>query len=223
MAHKPNVFDSQTLPDSQGFADTLVLQSHGMVAGETVAQWTQDWWTWALQSPAANSPMLDSTGANANVNNSGAMFFIGGSFGGDATRTFDVPAGKPLLVPVLNDLALQFTGKGPDPLTGGKGAANQVLTDWQHSVTNLFLNIDGNPVNNLQSDLVRTDWFSAGTVQPGSLAESFGLTGDLGPSKSDGYWVVVKSFAAGSTHTLEFGGSTSNGFSIDISDTIHVV
>jgi len=53
-----------------------------------------------------------------------ALFFIGGSFGGDVSRTFNVPAGKPLLVPILNNLAFQFTGKGPDPATGGKGAAN---------------------------------------------------------------------------------------------------
>ena len=223
MAHKLSLHDTLAIPDSPTSADELVLQSHGMVAGETVAQWTQDWWTWALQSPAATSPMEDPTGANANVNNSGAMFFIAESFGGDATRTFDVPAGKPLLVPILNDLALQFTGKGPDPVTGGKGAADQILATWQKSVTNLFLNIDGVPVSNLQSDLVRTNWFSAGTVQPGSLAESFGLTGDLGPSKSDGYWAVVKGLGAGSTHTLDFGGATSDGFSVHITDTIHVV
>ena len=97
------------------------------------------------------------------------------------------------------------------------------ITDWQKSVTSLFLNIDGTPVSNLQSDYVRTNWFSAGTVQPGSLAEAFGLTGDLGPSKSVGYWAVVNGLAAGSTHVLDFGGSTSAGFSLHIHDTIHVV
>src|ERR1700759_5796917 len=101
MAKKLGILNAQNAPDAQTLPGGAVLQSHGMVAGETVSQWTQDWWTWALQSPAATSPMVDPTGANAGINNTGDMFFIGGSFGGDATRTFDVPAGVPLLVPVL--------------------------------------------------------------------------------------------------------------------------
>ena len=154
MANKAGVADSQAVPDTQVLSGGLDLQSHGMVAGETVAQWTQDWWKWALQSPAATSPMLDQTGAFADVNNTGSMFFIGGSFSsGDVTRTFDVPAGKPILIPILNNVALQFTGRGPDPVTGGKGAGNMGITDWQKSVTSLFLNIDGTPVSNLQSDI----------------------------------------------------------------------
>jgi len=221
MAKKPVILDTQTLPDTQVLSDGSVLLSHGQVAGETIAQWTQDWWTWALQTPAATSPMLDQTGAFAGVNNTGDMFFIGGSFGGDVVRTFDVPANTPLLVPVLNNLAFQFTGKGPDPATGGKGAANIVTTDLLKSVSDVFLNIDGHPVGNLQADLVRTDWFSPGVVQPGSLADSFGLTGDLGPAKSIGYWTAIEGFAAGSTHVLDFGG-TAGGVSVHITDTIKV-
>lgn len=211
-------------PDIQTLPDGVILQSHGQVAGETIAQWSQDWWTWALQTPFATSPMLDTTGANASVGNTGAMFFIAGSFGGDVTREFEVPADKPLLVPVLNALALQYTGRGPDPSTGGQGAANQYQVGWRESVTDIFLKIDGQSIGKLQTDFVKTDWFSSGTVQPGSVAEAFGLTGDLGLEKSSGYWAVLKGFAPGSTHTLEFGGSWDNGTSsVHITDTIHVV
>lgn len=212
----------QTSPDSE------LLSSNGMVAGETISQWTQDWWTWTLQSPFATSAQLDTTGAFASSGNFGSMFFLAGSFTSSdvpVTRTFDVPANTPLLVPVLNNIAIQFTGKGPDPLTGGKGGGNIVTTDWMKSVTDLFLKIDGQSVSSseLQSDLIRTDWFSAGTTQPGSLAEAFGIVGDISPSKSVGYWAVVKGFAAGTTHTIEFGGKTSAGFSLDIKDTVTAV
>jgi len=223
MTLKHGPLDNQSpLSGSQTVPNAELVPSNGMVAGETIAQWTQDWWTWALQSPAATSPQMDTTGAFANVNNSGAMFFVAGSFGGDVAREFDVPAGKPLLLPVLNNIALQYTGTGPDPLTGGKGAASIVTTDWQKGVTNLFMTIDGKTVGDLQSDLVRTSWFSPGTPQPGSLIESFGFTGDLGPAKSDGYWAVLTGFTAGSTHTLDFGGAW-NGGSVHIHDTVHVV
>lgn len=211
--------DPSAIPNSQTTANALVYQSNGLIAGETIGQWTQAWWTWALQTPAATAPMLDPTGAFAGVDNNRAVFFIAGSFGGDATRTFEAPAGKPLLLPVLNDLALQFNGKGPDPATGGKGGANIVLADWLKSVTDLFLTIDGQPVTNLQSDRIRSDFFSPGTPQPGSLIESFGFSGDLGPAKSDGYWAMLKPLAAG-RHEIDFGGTAS--VSVHIHDTIFV-
>jgi hypothetical protein len=229
MALKPNPLDPQSVLGVQASPPVDLFPGNGLIAGETVAQWTQDWWTWVLQSPFDASAMFDPTGAFANTNNTGAMFFIGGSFGGDATRTFDVPASKPLLVPILNNIAAQFTGHGPDPATGGKGAANIAQAEFQTSVTDLSLNIDGKAIGNLQSDLVRTDWFSPGnTAAPGSVANVFAslgvfVPGDLGPAKSVGYWAVIQGLTAGSTHTLDFGGSTSSGFSLHIHDTIHVV
>jgi hypothetical protein len=155
------------------------------------------------------------------------MFFVAAGFGGDISRTFDVPAGEPLLVPILNDASLQFNGRGPNPLTGGKGAANQGLADWTKSVSDLFLTIDGAPVSNLQSDYVRTSWFSAGQVEPGSgsLAAANSpplLVGDLSPSKSAGFWSVISGLSPG-IHHLDFGGATTTGFSLAIHDRINVV
>jgi hypothetical protein len=50
--------------------------------------------------------LLDTTGAFAGVDNNRPVFFIAGTFStgdaaGAADRTFDVPAGKPLLIPML--------------------------------------------------------------------------------------------------------------------------
>ena len=187
----------------------------GMVAGETIAQWTQKWWTWALQAPADQNPLLDTTGAFADGStNTDAVFFIGGTMGGTADRTFTVPAGKPLLIPILN----QFDTLDP------KNVENKALTNFQKSVTSLFADIDGIPLKNLQSDLVRTDFFSMGPTQSGSLVEQLGapVGVDLSPTKSSGYWLLVDGLAAGSTHTLHFGGSLSSGFSTETTDHITV-
>jgi hypothetical protein len=189
----------------------------GMVAGETIAQWTQKWWTWALQAPANQNPLLDTTGSFAHVNNTDSVFFIGGTFGGltTADRSItDVPAGKPLLIPVLN----QFDTLDPP------NVENKVLSDFQKSVASLFADIDGIPVKNLQSDLVRTDFFSMGPTQPGSLVEQLGapVGTDLSPTKSSGYWLMVEGLAPGQ-HTLHFGGSLSTGFSTEVTDHITVV
>ena len=167
----------------------------GMVAGETIAQWTQKWWTWALQAPANQNPLLDTTGSFAHVNNTDSVFFIGGTFGGltTADRSItDVPAGKPLLIPVLN----QFDTLDPP------NVENKVLSDFQKSVASLFADIDGVPVKNLQSDLVRTDFFSMGPTQPGSLVEQLGapVGTDLSPTKSSGYWLMVEGIRSWSTY-----------------------
>src|SRR5215471_10515936 len=90
-----------------------IVRSNAAIAGESVSQWTGDWWTWALQSPANQNPVLDQTGAFANVNNNGPVFFIAGDFGGDVERTFTVPAGKPLLVPLLNAFDVEGPGIAP--------------------------------------------------------------------------------------------------------------
>jgi hypothetical protein len=99
----------------------------GLVDGQTVAEWTQNWWTWALQAPADHNPLIDKMGSFAGTDNFGPVFFIGGTFAtgqnqGVAERTFDVPAGKPLLIPVLN----QFDTLDP------KNVENKVMSDFKN-------------------------------------------------------------------------------------------
>jgi hypothetical protein len=197
-------------------ADFAIVK--GMVDGQTIAQWTEDWWTWALQAPNATNPLLDTTGAFAGVDNNDSVYFVAGTasdFGGPATvvRTFDVPAGKPLLIPILN------TFDTLDP----KNVENKDMQAFKKDVTGLFAEIDGVPIANLQSYLVRTDFFSMGPTQPGSLVEAIGapVGVDLSPTKSSGYWLMVQGLAPGQ-HSLEFGGSLSPGFSTMTTDNITV-
>jgi hypothetical protein len=158
-------------------ADFTIVK--GMVDGQTIATWTQDWWTWALQAPYVTNPLLDTTGAYAGINNNEPVYFVAGTasdFGGPANvdRMFDVPAGKPLLIPVLNSFDTL------DP----KNVENMDMQAFQNGVRGLFAEIDGVPIKNLQSCLVRTDFFSMGPTQLGSLAEQIGapLGVDLSPT-----------------------------------------
>src|SRR5690348_2782188 len=79
-----------------------VFGPNDIVDGQTIAQWTQDWWKWVLQDPSSENPITDETGAYAGVGNTGPVYFIAGTASGNAERTFDVPAGKPLLIPMIN-------------------------------------------------------------------------------------------------------------------------
>jgi hypothetical protein len=192
-----------------------VLAPHSTVAGRSTADWTEAWWTWALQAPVAANPISDTTGASANMNNNGPVFFIAGTDGGaPITRTFQVPAGKPLLVPMINFVDLEPAELDPPPITVGEreNAANVVVASWQKSVdpSSLFAVIDGHTVVDPGQYLEVAGLFSMGAVQAGSVIESLGLPAgaNLYPNNAAGYWLMIEGLAPGS-HMLHLGGISS--------------
>jgi hypothetical protein len=175
------------------------------------------------QSPADANPVEDTTGAFANQNNDGPVFFIAGtSLGepGSAVREFEVPAGTPLLVPLINT----FDTLDPEEIE------EQLVAEFRQSVVDAFASIDGKAVLDPLSHYEETGFFSLGEFRPGTviaeLATSAGLEIPLGtplyPTKAGGYWLVIEGLNPGD-HTLHFGGSTSEGLSTEVTDFIHVV
>src|SRR5688572_29198623 len=54
--------------------------------GKAYNEWSAAWWQWAGSIPAANHPILDQTGDDAAVNQSGKVWFLAGTFGGASER-----------------------------------------------------------------------------------------------------------------------------------------
>ena len=69
----------------------MVLPPGSTVVGKTIGEWTAEWWKWAFSQSVPNDAFTDATGANANVGQSGPVFFVAGTTGGTATREFTVP------------------------------------------------------------------------------------------------------------------------------------
>lgn len=195
-----------------------ILAPGSVVAGKSIADWTAAWWTWNVQSPVATYPSADPTGAFADQNNNGPVFFIAGTTGGAATRSFNVPSGRPLLIPMINffdtepakiDVGVSLADRIP--------AAEKIVGAWPGNVipASLFASIDGNAIVSPTDYLETTAIFSAGPTQPGSFIESLGVpTGDdIFPTKAAGYWLMVEGLTPG-PHELHFG-SSANGFSVD--------
>jgi hypothetical protein len=223
-----------------------VLSPGAIVAGRSVADWTANWWTWGTQAPFAANPLLDTTGAFANQNNNAPVFFIGGNFTPNSviTRNFEVPAGRPILLPMIN----LFDFEPVPPLPQGTSladrtiAANLVVQAWLSAVDpqSLFASIDGNAVPNPVDHLEVSGIFDIGPVQVGSLLEDFfGVPAgtDAFPAKSGGYWLMIDGLTPG-MHELHFGGASAdwsvdtgtpigveggNAFSTDTTDFINVV
>ena len=49
----------------------VVVPAHGTVAGQSLQDWTADWWNWAGSQTAGQDAITDTTGANAHANQSG--------------------------------------------------------------------------------------------------------------------------------------------------------
>jgi hypothetical protein len=225
-------------------AATTVLPPGSTVAGQSIADWTEGWWTRYWQYPFA---LIDPTTGNipATLNNGGPVFYAPTTDGdpslGHITINFSVPAGRPILVPILpfNDLeAASIDGNAP--LADREHAADVVVAGWLTSVNtaSLFASIDGTAVTNPGDYLEQTGYFSAGPASPGSLAAVGGVTvgDDLFPNEAAGYWLMIEGLTLGQ-HTVDFGGMSSaytpdsncctnfqiGPFAIDVTANIDVV
>lgn len=216
---------------TQPAAAFTVLEPDAVVAGKPLADWTAAWWTWAVQAPASTNPLLDKTGAFANVDNNGPVFFVAGNLSGTATRHFTAPIGKPILFPLVNTFDVESVPPD-DPgmsLADREAAAETFVANWLSGVDtgSLFASIDGAAITNPSHYLEVTGSFSMGPSQPGSLLEAIGLPAgtDASPAKSGGYWLMIDGLSPG-PHELHFGASShSSGqnFSTETTASINVV
>jgi hypothetical protein len=182
--------------------DTEVFPIHSRPYGKSYGQWATAWWQWVLGIPAANNPLLDSTGAFAGVGQHGPVWFLGASLGGSEERTFTIPAGKGLFLPVTpwifgsiaGDCGASNPGVTCDVPTL-RSAAAAVAT----SVQTMEVSIDGEPVDHLRNyRALSPDSFSV-TLPDGNF---IGLpAGTYGPQVADGYWLMLAPLEPG-THTI---------------------
>ncbi len=196
---------------------TITVEAPGStVEGKTIGDWTADWWIWAMSQSAPNDAFTDATGANAAVGQTGPVFFVAGTTGGTATRSFTVSGNEFLLVPLINISASEAG-------FGGSASETQLRTfaaTFIDSVDSLTAVIDGAAVPGLLSYRELSPLFSyvAATNNP------FGQpAGPSGNAVSDGYWLMLDPLGEG-VHTITFGGASSSaGFTVEVTDTITAV
>jgi len=167
-------------------------------------QLSADWWKWALQKPADQSPLVGSySGGPQCQGQRGGVFFLAGTLTGEpVTRECTVPSGTPIFFPLVN------TFSGPDERgTGNEQEHRQFVNDCidqglQGSST--FVTVDGNPVSGQRAE--SPPGFFTVTI-PGNNV--FGAPPGAYDVVSDGVWVLLPPLSEG-THTIHFGGSFPN-------------
>jgi hypothetical protein len=124
---------------------TQVIPPKAHPHGRSYGEWGAAWWQYVLSVPVAENPLLDETGANCGVGQSGHVFFLVGSLSGTAVRSeCVVPTGAMLFFPVVNTIfAAAETPPPIEELVSGAAEAIETATD-------LAVEIDGNPVEGLQ-------------------------------------------------------------------------
>jgi hypothetical protein len=186
-----------------------IFPPHAKPYGMTYGAWEGVWWQWALKATVDANPILDTTGEYAVINQSGQVFFLAGTFGGGAVeRTFTVPAGKALLIPIVNWI-LTYPEDTPAGLSPEEAETwmRQTLNDTFNPMVaaDLLCTVDGVAVLNplmyraqseafdlyLPADCASvTDWLS---YQGVPYQEGWHY-----PNVSDGFWVMLAPLPSGS-------------------------
>jgi hypothetical protein len=202
-----------------------VVPGQSTVAGQSLGQWTNNWWNWA--ESFGPGPFTDTTGAVAGTNQSGPVFFLAGSGGnaGPITRNVTVGDDKYILLPLIN----WIVAAGPDPGFADTKTEAIALATNTINPANLFATIDGVPVSNLAShrEASGSD-FSLTFVNNNDSGFPAGTFND---AYGDGYYLMLNPLTAGA-HTLHFGGTSTffdagafqvAPFTIDVTVNLNVV
>ena len=175
----------------------------GKPYGLTYAEHIKNFWKWSLGIPAKDNPINDETGvkcANGQQNTNSSVFYLAYNNGGISQRTCKVPAGKGLLIPVMQVEMSDKEAPGSSVQDLDKSAKKD-----QDSVNSLYLQI-GDKVYNY-NDLIKyrthTDAFNV--VFPDNAI--FGVIKG-GPSKAvaDGFYIITQPLAKG-TYPIHFKSS----------------
>ena len=183
-------------------ATVEVVPGGSTVAGKPIGEWTADWWNWA--NSVSPNVFNDTTGAQANDNQSGPVFFVAGTSSGSpaVTRNFTVPQGKYVLFPLIN----WIVANGPDPGFASTAEEAPALVDGTVDVAQLVAQIDGVDVPDLASHREQSPINFTLNVAPDSTGAF--PPGTYTDANSDGYWIMLAPLPAGESHSLHFGGTS---------------
>jgi hypothetical protein len=165
----------------------------------------ENFWKWSLGMPAKENPVNDPTGekcANGQTNTNSSVFYLTFNNGGVSKRTCEVPAGKGLLIPVMQ---VEWSDKDT-PGASIEDLKLSAKTD-QDSVNSLYLKIDDKEYNfeDLRKYRTATDGFDVDYADNGI----FGIR-EGGPTKAvaDGYYIMTDPLPKGN-HTVHYKSSLS--------------
>jgi len=168
--------------------------------GQSYAEWTASWWTWFMQHPVAGHPSIDgpfdvTSGQSGNVWFLASVLDVGVAT--PRTRTITVPAGKSLLLGLLN---AEMSSQEGVPDEAEQRAIANFLADH---IVNVECTVDDKDVDMSQYRF-ESPQFSFTAPTPWIFGPSG--EGQSGTSVADGYFAMVRPLPIGQ-HTISARGS----------------
>ena len=158
-------------------------------------KYTSQWWQWAVSIAEPNNPILDETGEDCAVNQSGNVWFLAGSPAGIAERDCTIPVGKQILFPIINIQGAETSAENAESF-------NDIITILMDTVTDLQVTVDGVPLENL--DQYRFKDSTAYTLD--CQAPVGGCDSDSTHGVQEGHYIMLTPLTPGE-HTIEFSGT----------------
>jgi hypothetical protein len=165
--------------------------------GLSYAQWTANWWKWAMEIPTPNNPIPYKTGTNCAQQQSGPVWFLAGSNGAPIVRDCVIPLGKALLFGPLNSecsYAEDSTLKTEDQLRSC--AVNLDVGGVPH------VTVDGVALKSLDNYKIQSPIFNFTFPQN----NVFGARPGPSQSVSDGWFIMLQPLSPGN-HTVHLYGA----------------
>jgi hypothetical protein len=181
---------------------TPIVPINASPHGHSYSELAAAWWQWALETPASQNAVLDTTGASCASNQSDDVWFLAGTlFGGPVTRTCTVPTGTFLFFPLANVFYGAFLTDPPETRTEAfvRSQTTCILG------TDLQVEIDGLPVTMPEQYLTESPLFTVHFPTD----NVFGLTAadvpelTLDPTVDRGYYLYLHPLSPGA-HTIHF-------------------
>lgn len=186
---------------SQESADEAIYPLNSKPFGLTYGDWTTRWWQWTISIPKNVNPGGDTSGKDCALKQNGPVWFLAGTFGGAAGRTCTIPAGKAIMIPLINaecDYIAKPNLKTPQQLLSCAKSENE-------GAAGLDASVDGVKIPGLLAYRVQSPLFNF-TYPANNLN---GVPAGHTQGISDGYWVIFKPLPVGD-HTIHIAGSVVN-------------
>jgi hypothetical protein len=196
--------------------------------GKTYGAWSDAWWVWALSIPADTNPILDLTGENGAVGQSGPVWFLAGvgfGVGPRVERTLTVPTGKALFFPLINYVWINTpppVGTDPEWSPEQEASARALIAAAIDTACDLTCRIDRREVKHLKAYRCQTP---VGGAQMATLPDGdiFGVgAGTYGPMVTDGYYLMLTPLEPGK-HTIHFTAGLEGSTPMDVTYHLTVV
>jgi hypothetical protein len=189
-----------TQSPATNISSPAVFQPNSQPYGLTYGEWTAKWWQWAESIPTENNPQLDETGEDCAQaqNQTGPVWFLAGTSGGSVERTCTIPAGKAILIPVLNTINIRAASETDEELLAG-------VKSLADSVTILEFSIDGMPLQDIWNYRIQSPFFDV-TLPDDNV---FGISEGTYRAVADGYWAFLQPLPSGQ-HEIRLHGVMGN-------------